>query len=499
MSARTKVARAHDGTIPQFFLPLAEPRWVAAGDARHMRPDDPVLGIEHGAQAWALPWWVMARHHLANLTLGGRPMLVTLCILCSSAAAYDPVVRGRRFTFRVDGVHNGTYMAIDYDTGSHWSPTTGEAIDGPCQGITLQRLPLLQCTWREWVEMHPASVVLDGGGESQRRPGQAPGSPLLSTWMQATLGHVDKRLPHYELVLGVSAGAVSRCYPLAALEAHGAALNDRLGGEDIAVFSRPGSWMAAAFRRSLDGRALAFSSHGPEIVDDMTGSCWTLSGRAHSGPLAGQQLEYVHSGVEEFFIWAAFHPGAGIFGHEATGAAGGAWSGERVPAPLLACLNARDWWARGARLLHAGCGDGMLSALMAERALQVTAIDGDAARLQRARARFRGLAQLEFKQIDLRAPARCSPRFDALFDHDCFWRLAPAQRAAYAANVAAAARAHARFLLLVPAPAPQAVVQLCRRVFGADFRFAGARVYSLPHPDTGHPVPGVALRLERYA
>jgi hypothetical protein len=498
MSARRKMLRDAAGFMPDFCTPLADPRWVDARDAAHMLPEDPVLGIESDAGQWALPWWIMKNHHVANLSLGGRAMFVVLCEICSSAAAYDPVVEGRRLTFRVEGFQNGAQLALDDQTGSLWGATTGEALEGSCRGRVLERLPLLQSTWQEWVEMYPGSLVPGGEGESRlgHGEGQTPGSPLLIPETLKTLGHIDKRLPHYELVLGVSAGGASRCYPLARLEQ--AALNDRLGGEDIVVLSRPGSWIAAAFRRRLDGRILSFSSAGGDIVDSETHSHWTLAGRARSGPLAGRQLEYVHSGVEEFFVWAAYHRGTEIFGADPSAPTPAAWSGSGIPPSVLVCIN-QHWWPRGTRLLHVGSGDGMISAFLAEHGLKVTATESDAQRVRRARASFRGVRRLEFVHVDAGQPARLQPRFDAVLDHGYFGgRLASEGRDAFATNVAAAARPGARFLLLAPAAAEAgSVVERLRRHFEASFHFIDSHDCRVPDAASGQLLPGLALRFVR--
>src|SRR5262245_48413304 len=85
-----------------FFNPLNDARWVEARRADHMRADDIVLGFQAGGGAWALPWWVMKNHHVANLTLDTKPVLFTFCENCSSGAAFDPVLDGQRLVFRLE-------------------------------------------------------------------------------------------------------------------------------------------------------------------------------------------------------------------------------------------------------------------------------------------------------------------------------------------------------------------------------------------------------------
>jgi hypothetical protein len=51
----------------EWCQPLNQPVWSTT--AEHMNDDDPVLGIYGDQRAWALPWWIMKNHHVANLIL----------------------------------------------------------------------------------------------------------------------------------------------------------------------------------------------------------------------------------------------------------------------------------------------------------------------------------------------------------------------------------------------------------------------------------------------
>src|SRR5262249_39816323 len=126
------------------FHPLDQPRWKPASDASHMRPDDPVIGYWNGKEAWALPWWILKNHHVANLELGGQPMVITLCEVCSSSSAFVPVVDGRRLHFRVTGIYDGTICISDDETHTSWRPFVGVGISGTYARRELERLRLDQ-------------------------------------------------------------------------------------------------------------------------------------------------------------------------------------------------------------------------------------------------------------------------------------------------------------------------------------------------------------------
>jgi hypothetical protein len=295
--------------------PLNGPRWTDGDD--HLRGDDPVLGLYTNHQARALPWWIMKNHHVANLAFDDLPVLVTLCEMCSGAAAFRPVVDRRRLMFRLRGQYNATILLEDDSTHSLWSPFTGAALAGPLRGAMLERLPLWQCLWHEWRTLHPTSLVLYG--EQSLREGHgceySPGSPGIGPGFRRSLAHpVDERLPHNTLVLGVENGASARAYPLQRLAQIGPTLNDAIGGTQIVIRCRPGTLHALAFYRRVGERVLSFAASATgEVYDEETRSVWNDMGEAIAGPLIGAQLQYFKSGVEEWYAFAAYHPGAGIF------------------------------------------------------------------------------------------------------------------------------------------------------------------------------------------
>ena len=294
--------------------PLMDPPFVAAGDAAHMREDDVVLGVEFDGDARAYPWWIMDNHHAANDVVGGKPVLVVLCEMCSTGIAFDRVLDGRRYTFEVNHFYNGTVAARDHQTGSIWSPYLAEAIEGPMKGRRLELLPLYQMEWRAWRELHPGTRVLPGelGSRTGHGSKHTIGSPVVPPETKRTLARWDERLPHSTLVMGAIAPdrSVTRAYPLSLLRERGGVVNDDLAGEPVVVLLHPGegSYGAVAFSRVLDDRELTFRSEDGAFVDEQTGSRWGVDGRCVAGELDGRSLRFVDSHVSEWFIWAAHYP-----------------------------------------------------------------------------------------------------------------------------------------------------------------------------------------------
>jgi hypothetical protein len=125
---------------------------------------------------------------------------------------------------------------------------------------------------------------------------------------------LDPRLPMSALVLGVEVDGATRAYPLERLDAAGTAVNDTLGGRPIVVLHPAGTLMAAAFGRAVGDEVLDFEGGaGDGVVDRQHRTRWNHAGEAVDGPLAGQTLPFVRSGIEEWYVWAAYHPDTTIF------------------------------------------------------------------------------------------------------------------------------------------------------------------------------------------
>jgi hypothetical protein len=313
------IQREADGSPHCHHAPLENPRWLSVPEAAvQMRPDDAVLGFVEDGQAYALPWWIMKNHHVANLEFSTRPVMVVLCEACAGASAFNARVNGRRHTFCVDGKYNGTHILKDGETGSLWTPFDGKAAHGPALGSQLEQMPLHQCTWQEWTRLQPQTLVPDGAGESREGHGACFPNPATigpMPFAAVTALHLDYRLPHQSLVLGVFVDGVAWAYPLARLRKHGPVLNHRVGTRRVVIFSKPGTWLAAAYDPVVDGRLLRFQSPGRQIhaIDRETNSGWDYLGQCRSGALKGRNLAWLSCGIEKWVGWATAHPDTGIF------------------------------------------------------------------------------------------------------------------------------------------------------------------------------------------
>ena len=66
------------GGPPRDGIPaLTKPKYVPAGKADYMRPDEQVLGVFHMGVARAYPTRILSRHEVVNDEFGGEPVLVS--------------------------------------------------------------------------------------------------------------------------------------------------------------------------------------------------------------------------------------------------------------------------------------------------------------------------------------------------------------------------------------------------------------------------------------
>ncbi len=296
-------------------IPLTEPNWVTVENAENMRPDDPVLGFHVKDQSYAIPWWVIKNHHVANLTLQKTPVFIALCEACSSSCAYIALIDDKRLNFEVAGAYKGTFVVKDYETESIWAPFLGESLVGELKGKKLEQFPIYQSEWQEWSQLYPKTLVPDGEGESRDGHGwdRSPGSYENPDGVRGTLKHRDERLPHSELVLGVHVNGDEIAFPLKDLPQDQTVVSQTIGRENVAVFYRPNSWMAMAFFGKLNGETLEFTNDAGKIIDAKTGSSWDMKGECVEGEHVGKKLTFAQSGIEEWHIWASYHPETKIF------------------------------------------------------------------------------------------------------------------------------------------------------------------------------------------
>jgi hypothetical protein len=324
------------GPPPDGIPPIDDPTFLAVDEVSFLDDREPVLAIEIEGDARAYPLRIMTWHEIVNDVVGGVPVTVTYCPLCNTGIAFErPTIEGALLDFGTSGrLYNSNLLMYDRQTDSLWAQATGQAVLGELTGTQLTFVPARIVAWADWRAEHPGGLVLSQDTGHDRPYGENPyegydttDDPFLFT------GELDERLPATERVLGIVRGDEAVAFPYTTVSDRGvgnwAVVTARVGSDPIVVFWKAGTASAldtqrlaqgrdvgaiAAYRPWVEDRRLTFRATADGIVDDETGSTWSILGRAIDGPLEGDVLlpELATDGF--WFDWAAFHPQTKIYG-----------------------------------------------------------------------------------------------------------------------------------------------------------------------------------------
>lgn len=307
---------------PEFESVLQADQWLGDGDL--------VLSVRLGQQLRAYPLRIMAWHQVVNDSLNGLPIVVSYCPISGAGVAYErPLADGRPLVFGASGrLYNGNLLLYDRRTGSLWQQLTGEPVAGPLVGVVgqLRRLYTDIVPWGDWKRGHPGGEVLArprairiGGKKTPISPEHYGEYPYAEYELRPWVGYgveverLDLQgLTPKRRVIGLEAAGAAKAYLRTDLERLGL-LNDWLGGVPVLAVMAPDG-EARFFRREFGGSALEFRLEEGMLVDEATGTTWSLGGQALSGPLASQgaALEELPAVPAYWFAWLLFHPGSDL-------------------------------------------------------------------------------------------------------------------------------------------------------------------------------------------
>ena len=314
-----------DGGVGRDGIPaLTDPSFVSPeheSATSYLANGSRVIGVQVDEEWLAIPHNLMYRHEIVNLNRGSEQIAVTYCPLTGSALAFERgSVGGAEF-----GVSGLLFQAnlIMYDRNSEdsfWPQMAGRAACGSRAGQALVRLPVVEMTWSGWKALFPESMVVgvdifDAETYSANPYGSAYEAPNNGNFLGFPIPRGDDRRLPKERVLGLPAtvGQPPIAFPFHAMDAQGEVWVREFtyGGEPAAVLWDRGRLAAVAVRPVAGGQRLTFRVDEGEgaIVDDETGSQWSVAGLATAGPLKGEQLARIPEAYVAFWLpWAAFHP-----------------------------------------------------------------------------------------------------------------------------------------------------------------------------------------------
>ncbi|HEY4665955.1 MAG TPA: DUF3179 domain-containing protein [Anaerolineales bacterium] len=326
-------AEVLSGGPPKDGIPaIDQPNFETVGQADDwLGPLEPVILFQSGEDAHAYPLQILVWHEIVNDVVNGEPVLVTFCPLCNTAIAFGRTVNGRVLDFGTTGrLRYSNLIMYDRQTETWWQQASGEAIAGELTGTQLEFLPAPIIAWDEFKRAYPTGLVLSRNTGYIRAYGQNPyvgyddinSSPFLYQGPATP----DRLVPMARvLALDLNDEVVAFPYEVLSDER---VVNESVGGEEVVVFWVPGTasaldssalaagrdvGTAAAYSRSVNGRALTFAFDGSAFIDQETGTGWDILGQAIDGDLAGERLTPVVAVNHFWFSWVAFKPETQVY------------------------------------------------------------------------------------------------------------------------------------------------------------------------------------------
>jgi Protein of unknown function (DUF3179) len=257
-----------------------------------------VVGVEINGSARAYPLRFIGYHHQVRDTVGGQEILVTYCTVCRTGRVFMPVVDGRSETFRLVGMDHFNAMFEDKTTRTWWRQANGEAIIGSRKGTMLPELPSLQVTLKQWLALHPRSLIMQGdpafAGEYAKDYAFERGTSRKTLTGTDTLSWQNK-----SWVVGLTVNHRSKAYDWNRLR-HERLVNDEVGGIPIVLVLAADNASFFAFERP-DAQT-RFTLRGDSLI--ALGRAYAISGSGASGA-----LKRLNASQEFWHSWRTFQPG----------------------------------------------------------------------------------------------------------------------------------------------------------------------------------------------
>jgi hypothetical protein len=315
--------------VPVVMAPPRQHHLVSIHEAdAFLQPDSVVLGIEMAGEVRAYPRDLIARPHWFNDELGGKPLMISYCILCNSGQAFVPLLKdGQRLELRNMTAFDNNTIYCCVKTGNFIQQLDARVISGPNEGEVLESYPVIMARWEEWKRLHPDTrvyyappVTLRDRTVQKMLMTMIPLSRLAARdkpW-HVVRGALDERLPAMSFVFGVEIDGDTCAYPVKAMETE-PVVNDTVGGTPVVVLFDRQHDIGSVFSRQVAGQTLSFAQAddgaGSLVARDReTGTTWNVSGHALAGPLAGAALSPApHWNQLFWFSWSTFKPGTRVY------------------------------------------------------------------------------------------------------------------------------------------------------------------------------------------
>ena len=280
------------------------PPLSAVEAASWVAPHDLVLGVVVGEEARAYPVDLLARHEVANDTLGGEPIVVTFCPLCNSGIVASRLVETddgpQTLSFGLSGdVLDEALVLYDRETESLWPQSRAQAVSGPLSGTVLSLVASQQMPWSEWLATYPDSTVLIPPDATIHPP------TFALPEVGATAEPPFSPTAHGYVIGVANNNGTAIAFPLETI-AEARLINARLDGTALLVVAGDDIGEAWLWRSPAQGDEIALDDDGL-LRDSATGTAWDgATGRVVAGE--GQALQSVAGRLMHWQAWWDWYP-----------------------------------------------------------------------------------------------------------------------------------------------------------------------------------------------
>jgi len=258
-----------------------------------------IIGVVEGDQARAYPIEYLAYHHQVQDSVNGKNILVTYCSVCRSGRVFEPLVKGKKESFRLVGMDHFNAMFEDKTTGSWWRQVNGEAITGELTGEKLPEIFSRQMSLREWLMLYPNSLIMQPDPSSVNY--YDPDAKFEKGQSTSSLtGTNSESWKKKSWVLGIELEKESKAYDWNLLKKE-RIINDQVGDKKIIVVLSEDEKSFAAFENHTD--QVATISADTIIICNTR---YNLNGSDYSG--ASENLKKIRAYQEFWHSWLTFHP-----------------------------------------------------------------------------------------------------------------------------------------------------------------------------------------------
>ena len=157
--------------------PLDGPTFLPVDWAKHVAGLEPMITVEIGGEVRAYPMRIVASHAIINDEVGGVPIAVTYCRVCSAAMVFKRVVDGQVTRLSSTGVrYENNSVYFDTETETWWQQINGMALAGNQKGGALEIVPSKIESFAKFRTRHAGNsgvLVLNDSQRSTDTPLQA--------------------------------------------------------------------------------------------------------------------------------------------------------------------------------------------------------------------------------------------------------------------------------------------------------------------------------------